>query len=134
MHFKCSAREKSRVSLLFERSKEEEEVEEEEEAEEEKEEAEAEEDKNALEVLVGTAGVFGGGGGPHRWVATLSSGIPRGGIFRALLRIKVPNGVRLVLVTMGDSNMNSTGLPELSCCFEEEEEEEEDEERPTLCC
>jgi hypothetical protein len=126
MHFKCSAREKSRVSLLFERSKEEEEV------EAEAKEAEAKEDKNALEVLVGTAGVFGGGGGPHRWVATLSSGIPRGGIFRALLRIKVPNGVRLVLVTMGDSNMNSVGLPELSCCFEEEEEE--DEERPTLCC
>ena len=126
MHFKCSAREKSRVSLLFERSKEEEEV------EAEAKEAEAKEDKNALEVLVGTAGVFGGGGGPHRWVATLSSGIPRGGIFRALLRIKVPNGVRLVLVTMGDSNMNSVGLPELSCCFEEKEEE--DEERPTLCC
>ena len=127
MHFKCSAREKSRVSLLFERSKEEEEV------EAEAKEAEAKEDKNSLEVLVGTAGVFGGGGGPHRWVATLSSGIPRGGIFRALLRIKVPNGVRLVLVTMGDSNMNSVGLPELSCCCFEEEEEE-DEERPTLCC
>jgi hypothetical protein len=67
------------VSLLFERNNDDDKDREEEEDvdddDDENEEA-ADEDKDAMGVLVGTAGVFGGTRGPHRCVATLSSGIP----------------------------------------------------------